>query len=368
MISSCAGCAEFERALQWVRAADRFTERFGCPFLYAYCRTHYGSVLLATGDWDAAEAELKTALDRSRGALPPVHGLALATLAELRLAQGRLEEAERLLAGLDEQGRVALVRARIQLAREQPKLAAATAHRALDGIGDDQLASAELLEVIGEAEIVLGASARAAERGQRLAELGAELGCRTIEARGARIQGRASAAGVHSKTARRQLESALRMFMALGMPLETARTRFLIAQSVRALEPELAIAESRAALEAFEQLGAGGDADAAASFLRRLGVKAARTGPKGVGALTKREREVLSLLAEGLSNAEIAERLYVSRKTVQHHVAHILSKLGVRSRAEAAAEAVRGLERKSVSLLCQVASDARATSSARRVR
>jgi DNA-binding NarL/FixJ family response regulator len=102
--------------------------------------------------------------------------------------------------------------------------------------------------------------------------------------------------------------------------------------------------------------------------LRRLGVKAARTGPKGVGALTKREREVLSLLAEGLSNAEIAERLYVSRKTVQHHVAHILSKLGVRSRAEAAAEAVRGLERKSVSLLCQVASDARATSSARRVR
>lgn len=58
MISSCVQCAEFERAVQWVRAADRFTKRYGCPFLYVYCRTLYGSVLVATGDWGQAEAEL----------------------------------------------------------------------------------------------------------------------------------------------------------------------------------------------------------------------------------------------------------------------------------------------------------------------
>jgi DNA-binding NarL/FixJ family response regulator len=60
-----------------------------------------------------------------------------------------------------------------------------------------------------------------------------------------------------------------------------------------------------------------------------------------VGTLTKREHEVLGLLAEGLSNAAIAERLFVSRKTAEHHVGSILAKLGATSRAEAAVMARR---------------------------
>ncbi len=104
---------------------------------------------------------------------------------------------------------------------------------------------------------------------------------------------------------------------------------------------DAAVAEAQLALESFEALGAGRDADAAAAFLRQLGVKAARTGPRGVGALTKREHQVLSLLAEGRSNPEIADRLYLSRRTVEHHVAHVLAKLGVRTRGQAVAEAAR---------------------------
>lgn len=57
--------------------------------------------------------------------------------------------------------------------------------------------------------------------------------------------------------------------------------------------------------------------------------------------LSHREQEVLALVAEGLTNAEIAERLYIARKTAEHHVGRVLTKLGVRSRAEAAALAVR---------------------------
>jgi DNA-binding CsgD family transcriptional regulator len=341
MISSCAQCGEFERAVQWIRAADRFTKRYGCPFLYVYCRTLYGSVLVATGDWRQAEAELKAALTESRDSLPPLQGLALATLAELRLAQGRIEEAERLVAGLEDHSQAAPVFAAIHLARGKPDLAAATISRGLHAVGEDRLERALLMELLGEAEIVQGRDEAAMDRGKELAELGANLGCRIILARGERLWGHALAAGAGAPAASQHLEAALSTFSGLGMPLEAARTRLLLAESLRGHEPQVAEAEARAALGAFEELGAGRDADATAALLRALGVKAARAGPRGIGTLTKREREVLSLLREGLSNPEIASRLYLSRKTVEHHVARILSKLGVRSRAEAAAEAVR---------------------------
>lgn len=343
MIGSCSRSGEFERAVLWVRAADRFTDRFGCPFLYAFCRSLYGDVLFATGAWKQAEEELNAAIEQSRASLAGIHGRARASLAELRLAQGRIEEAEQLVVGFEDHVATAPILAAIHLSRGKPAVAAATLRRRLDELGEDRLDSAVLLELLGEAEIAQGEDAAAAARGRRLAELGATLACQVILARGERLLGRAESAGGERASARRHLEAAIAAFVRLEMPLETARTRLALAEVGREHEPDVAVAEARAALATFEDLDAGRDADAAAALLRALGVKAARAGPKGAGALTRRELEVLSLLGRGLSNPEIAERLYLSRKTVEHHVARVLSKLQLKGRAEAAAYAVREL-------------------------
>ena len=131
-------------------------------------------------------------------------------------------------------------------------------------------------------------------------------------------------------------------FGSLELPLDEARVRIELARTLEEEEPELATREGRLAVEAFERLGATGEADEAAALVRRLGGPA-RTGPKLVGTLTKREREVLELLGEGLSNAEIAARVYISTKTAGHHVSSVLAKLHLKSRAEAAAFGLRHL-------------------------
>lgn len=126
----------------------------------------------------------------------------------------------------------------------------------------------------------------------------------------------------------------------MGKAIDEARTRVVLAQVLAADQPELVAAEARAAVAAFERLSCPRDADAAASLLRSLSGDG-RAGPKGFGTLSRREHEVLRLLSEGLTNAEIAARLYISPKTAGHHVGNILMKTGLRSRGEAAVWAVR---------------------------
>jgi DNA-binding NarL/FixJ family response regulator len=141
-------------------------------------------------------------------------------------------------------------------------------------------------------------------------------------------------------TAAQQFRLAVGEFDRLDLTFEAGRTRLELASALAATEPVLAVVEGRHAAEQLHRIGAAGEAARAALLLRSLGVPT-RAGPRRTGALSQREREVLHLVERGLTNPQIAERLYISRKTVAHHVSSILAKLDVGSRTEAAAHAAR---------------------------
>jgi DNA-binding NarL/FixJ family response regulator len=258
------------------------------------------------------------------------------------LAQGRVEEAERLLAGFEDHDASAPACARIHFLRGNFVLAAATARRWLQVIGENRLESTLLLELLGEAEVGQGQAEAAAERGDKLAEQGSAFDCRLMLARGQRLRGRALMAA-SDPAARRHLEAALREFVQLEMPFEAARTRLLLAQALHDLDPEVAAAEARAALAVFENLGAALDSKAATTLLRKLEAKTRkRSGdPRGPAGLTRREVAVLRLVAQGFSDNEIASRLVLSKHTVHRHISNILTKLDLPSRAAAAAYAAQ---------------------------
>jgi len=340
MLVACELAADVERARQWCRVADEFIDKYGCPFLHAECRTLYGGLLVAAGDWAAAERELTTAVRMTRGIYPGVHTLALARLADLRLRQGRLEEADALLVGLGDDPATLLVAAEVRLASGEPQMATAIAVRGLDLVGKRHVEAAALLDLVVVARVGLGDIDGAAGAVDRLREVASQQGADLIGARAALAGGRLSAARGDVSGALAQLEEALRCFSRLELPFETARVHLELARCLVDGNGPVAIVEARNALSTFERLGAARDADAAAALLRTLGV-IGRAGPRNAGVLTEREREVLELVGLGLSNPEIASRLVISRKTAAHHVSSVLAKLGLRNRAEAAGYAAR---------------------------
>lgn len=134
--------------------------------------------------------------------------------------------------------------------------------------------------------------------------------------------------------------AALELYLAAGMHVDAAIARLELARLLVEDRPQAAVLELEAAHRTFEAAGARRLADQAAAVLRSLGGEA-KTGPKRHTVLTRREEEVLQLVGVGLTNAEIADRLFISPKTAEHHVSRVLAKLGLRSRVETAAHVAR---------------------------
>jgi DNA-binding NarL/FixJ family response regulator/putative sterol carrier protein len=342
LLSACEHAMDVRRAEQWMDLIGRSVA--WTDFVVPTCRTHYGGILVALGRWEEAETELRDALDtfkrgyRGDGAFP------LLRLADLRVRQGRFEEAERLLEGAEWHPAARRFAAAIALGRGDLPLAEELAALCMEGADPADPGCAPVLGLLVEIQLRRDDRIAAEETLSRLQAIAAKARDELVTALLQLAEGRvAAAAGDEGAVPR--LTAALEALSALNLPLEAARARLALARALARSSAGAAAAEARLALRAFESLGAARDVDAAAAVLRDLG-EGGRSGRRGSGPLTSREAEVLDLLASGLSNADIADRLVISRRTAEHHVASVLSKLGLRSRAEAAAYSVRATEDK----------------------
>ena len=337
LFSACERAHDVTRADQWIRIGEAIAERRRLPAVSAFCRTHYGGLLTTAGRWPEADVALTEAVRLWGLGQRYLRGGALTRLADLRVRQGRFEDAEQLLEGMHADIEAARPLAAIHLARGDVTLARDVIERALDQFDPLSTATAPLVALLVDVYLAANLLDAAGTAVDRLVACADRHSTPYLLALAALARGRLSlATGVGDPQA--CLREALIGFAQAQMPMELAHSRLELAKALLTDRPEVAMAEARAALEAFDRLQAARDADSAAAVLRSLGVRTA-SARQGGGLLTKREAEVLDLLGLGLSNPEISERLFISRKTVEHHVGNILAKLGLRSRAAAAAAA-----------------------------
>ena len=334
---------EADRFEQWNHLLFEYMERNKHPDVLTFCGTCCAEVLGAAGQWEDSEKWLTDtlrALESSGQRARCVHPAT--RLATLRVMQGRLEEAEALLRGYEDLPEATQPQVALYLATGQTAMAAARLHRRLNELGGDTLLAAPLLAQLIDVQLAQGDTAGARTTAERVAGIAERSGRDRVAAEAELARGMIAAAAGDPREATERLGHAIELFTRYHMPHKAARAHLALARGVALTEPERAVEEARQALDAFERLGASRDADEVARFLRDLGVRG-RTGPKLLGELSKREVEVLRLLGYGLTNAEIASRLYISTKTVATHVGNVFAKLHVRNRAEAATFAQRHL-------------------------
>ena len=340
MLSTCEAAGDLARSEQWCRTASEFAERNHCPFLSAYCRTSYGALMTALGRWGDAETALIEAIHVFEQGHRSLRVHAVIKLADLRVSQGKLEEAAVMLAGLEDQHAAIIPLAHMHVTRGDYGLARAVLEQALPSTGAYTLLHIPILFRLVDVLLLLDDVDSASRYVEHLRAIANNAHSRLFGAQVALAHGRVCLHVGAVDDARASFDTAFDALRAYEQSLLAGQVRLQMARTLRVSDPAGAAAWARGALATFTRMGAIHDSNEAAGFLRELGIATPPT--RHASLLTNREQEIARLIASGLANREIAERLVISAKTVEHHVSHILDKLDLHTRAEIAAYVASG--------------------------
>ena len=327
-IATCHAVADIRRMSRWTDLTEQWLAALPAAVAFgSMCRVHRAQLQLLRGEWDEAERnalQVTADLDASRIDYAAEAWYVVAEVRRLRGDPSTAEAyAEAHARGRDPQPGRALLRLQTgDFAGAAMSVRAATA-----AVGLDPLRRATLSAAAVEIAITAGRLDDAAAAASELAATATTYGTSGLEAMATGARGAVLLAEGRAEEALPVLRDACRRWHELGAVYDAAGTSVRLAQAYRELGDEAsAVAEVARAEATYQRLGAH---------------QAGRKPPDG---LTRRECEVLVLVADGRSNRQIAEALYISDRTVARHLTNIFTKIGVRSRTQAARYALdRGM-------------------------
>ncbi|MDQ4098782.1 MAG: response regulator transcription factor [Actinomycetota bacterium] len=331
MIAACEELGDVRRVAEWTTALKRWTERHPFAMFPGICRVHRATVLRRHGSFSDAEEEARRACNELESMrMLDIAAAAYVEVGEVRRRVGDLAGAETAFHQSQEiTGVVPVGLALVRLAQGRLDEASTISERSVAATPEGSLARAAVLPVEVQVAVAVDDLERAGTAADELDSIAGTFNGPALLAQAATARGRLQLAKGDCREACATLHSALRAWLDLDVPHEAATVRLLIGEGCRESgDPEGAVAAFNAAARAFERLGAALDLRTARDSLDRSPVP---------GGLTEREAEVLCLVATGLTNKEIAARLFLSDKTVARHLSNIFVKLGVTSRAAATA-------------------------------
>ena len=331
LMSVCHEIADLRRAQQWTDATARWCEAFNNPVMFlGVCRVHRAQLLQVHGKWTLAEDEIDLVCRDLASMNVVAVGLALYELGEVRRMRGDLAGASAAYAQAHEYGKEPQPGLAMLWLAEGRASAALDALVACETRTGDPLGRARLWEALVQVAIAANDLATAVRAAGALETAAATYGTAGLISAAAESRGRVCLATDDDAAAIDSLRKACQQWQHVDAPYRLAQTRLLLAESLeRTGDGYAASLEREAAAMAFARLGA--TAPSAKSARQPL--------PDG---MTRREAEVLALVAQGLTNRQVADRLVLSERTVARHLANLYTKIGVTTRAGATAYAHRG--------------------------
>jgi DNA-binding NarL/FixJ family response regulator len=332
-IGACHEVADMRRMTLWTEATEQWLASLSAVVdYYGMCRVYRAELQLLRGAWDEAERGAHQSAVELDGKQVPYAAEAWYVVGEVRRLRGDPTAAdaydEARARGRDPQPGRAL----LQLQHGDAAGAATSIRSALAAVGADRLRRAPICAVGVEVALAAGLLEDAADYESELAETAATFATSGFEAMAATARGAVLLAQDRATDALPVLRDASRRWLDLGAEYDAASSRRWLAEAYRALGDDTsAVAERAQADKTYERLGA--------QPTERPGAQ--QPGPQPSGGLTGRECEVLTLVAEGHSNRQIGEELFISEYTVARHLANIYLKLEITNRTEAARYALK---------------------------